>query len=145
MKSKAYRSYQRVRIATSDPTKIIVMLYEGSLRNLYQAIEHFKSDRRHEGSDRITRTLDIVHYLGVTLDHEKGGDVAANLARLYDFIRDTLCEANIHADADKIHVAINVLQTLLEGWQGIMTKEGEEPASNDAPATDGSVSFRMVG
>ena len=79
MKQSAYKSYQRVRVTTNDPTKIVVMLYEGAIRNLFQAIEHFEAERNLDASERIKPTLDIIHYLTTTLDHEQGGEVALNL------------------------------------------------------------------
>lgn len=122
------------------------MLYEGAIRYALQAIEHFNADRRNEGSDRIKRVLDIVHYLTNTLDHEKGGEVAVNLERLYEFVRDTLSAANIESDVEKIQNAIEVLKTLLEGWSGIIDQKAKEvqdtvdPTDSEEPAR-----LRMVG
>ena len=145
MNPQAFRSYQRVRISTNDPTKIVVMLYEGAVRNLVQAADHFRASRKAEGSDRITKTLDIVHYLTNTLDREKGGEIASNLERLYDFVRDTLAEANIYSDTNRIQTAMGILQTLLEGWQAIATPSSSDTPSAEAPAPEAQASVRVVG
>ncbi len=124
MKKNGYSTYQRVNVATADPAKIIVLLYEGTIRNMNQAIDHFEGGRKDDASQRIKKTLDILHYLRSVLDFEKGGEIATHLSQLYDFVRNELAEANIHADVEKIRTSILVIQPLLEGWQGISQQAG---------------------
>jgi flagellar biosynthetic protein FliS len=91
-------------------------------------------------SNKINRTLDIINYLNNALDHDKGGDIAFNLERLYDYMRDVLAQVNIHPDTDKIQHVIGLLQTLLEGWRGIVanqTADGETPVDQQ-PAAPGA-------
>lgn len=136
MNKKAYQTYQRVNVTTADPTRLVVLLYEGAIRNLRQAIGFIEAGNKDDASQRITRTLDIVHYLTNALDHEKGGDISVNLERLYDFVRDTLAHANIHADVEEINTAITILQPLLEGWQGICrasTNDTNADENGDGP------------
>lgn len=129
-----YQAYRKASVQTSDPIKLVVMLYEGSIRNLRQAIDHINNDRRAQGSERICKTLDIVNYLYNCLDFEKGGEISENLARLYDFMRESLAEANLHLDIEKIEAAIDVLVTLLDGWKGVVDRSSAE-TSSELPAT----------
>lgn len=145
MMQNGYKTYQRVEVQTSDPTKIIVMLYEGAIKNLNQAIGHFEAKRNEEGSGRVNKTLDIVHYLSSTLDFEKGGEIAQNLSKLYDYVRDTLALANINADAGGIRDSIKVLSELLEGWQAIVVQNNATPISADIQAPEEPPNLSMVG
>lgn len=145
MRQNAYKTYQRVNVQTSDPTKIIVMLYEGAIKNLYQAIGHFEAKRNKEGSGRVNKTLDIVHYLSSTLDFEKGGEIAQNLSKLYDYVRDTLALANINADPAGIRDSIKVLHELLEGWQAIVTQNNATPMPTEVRAPEEPPNISMVG
>lgn len=131
-----YQTYRKASVQTSDPIKLVVMLYEGAIRNLRQAIGHHEGGRRAEASDRINKTLDIINYLHNCLDFEKGGEISQNLARLYDYARDTLNEANIHLDVEKIQTAIELLTTLLDGWRGVVneTQSDAETQTGEAPA-----------
>lgn len=119
-------------MTAADPTKVIVLLYEGAIRNLNQTLAHFEAGRRTQASERITKTLKIVQYLSTSLNHEKGGEIAKNLENLYDFVRDTLALANIEANTEKVKSAIAVLEPLLEGWQKIVA---EEKQSREPPLT----------
>lgn len=135
---RPHQSYQKVNVSTADPVRIIVLLYEGAIKNLNQAIRAIDGDRELM-SAKITRTLDIINYLRNALDHEKGGEIAGNLERLYEYMRDVLSQANIHPDAAKMEHVISLLQTVLEGWRGIVanqTADGEaaaDPAAAEAP------------
>jgi flagellar secretion chaperone FliS len=116
------QTYQRVNISTADPVRIIVLLYEGAIKNLNQGIR-LMDDDGDTSSAKLSRTLEIINYLRNALDHEKGGEIALNLGRLYDYMRDTLAQANIQRDKDKIKIVISLLQTLLEGWRGITSNQ----------------------
>lgn len=147
MATNPYQTYQRISVSTADPTKIVIMLYEGAIKFMRQAIEHFEAGRRDDASERIKRALDIIHYLANTLDFEKGGEIAQNLSRLYDFARDTLAEANISGETEKIDAAIEILNSLLEGWQGIAPKSDAEVSAEvgQADPPDNPTSVSMMG
>ena len=124
-----YQAYQRISVSTADPVRVVIMLYEGAIKNLHQAIEHFRTSNNDRASERINKTLDIIHYLRSSLDHDQGGEIAANLEGVYDFVRDNLALANIQTDVELINEAIGVLQTLLEGWRGIVLSDVAKPDS----------------
>lgn len=114
-----YKNYQVTEIKTSDPVRIVVLLYEGAIKNLNQAIVYIDENKQPLATARISKTQEIVNYLRNTLDFEQGGEISVNLDRLYDYISRQLTEAQIKRDLDKIKEVIGLLQTLLEGWQGI--------------------------
>lgn len=122
---RPYQNYQRVNISTADPVRIVVLLYEGAIKNLNQAMRLVGQDND-TFSAKINRTLDIINYLRNALDHQKGGEIAGNLERLYDYMRDTLNQANISKDNEKIQLVIGLLQTVLEGWRGIISNQTTE-------------------
>jgi flagellar protein FliS len=114
-----YDKYARTDIQTSDPRAIIVLLYEGSIRFLNEALASCRANRRMEVSNNVNRTLKIVQFLSNALNFELGGEVAENLSRLYVYLRDTLLQANLACDPDKIEEARNLFKILLEGWREI--------------------------
>jgi flagellar protein FliS len=126
---RPYQNYQKINISTADPVRIIVLLYEGAIQNLNQTARLFGKDNE-TASAKLARTLEIINYLRSALDHEKGGEVAFNLERLYDYMRDTLAEANTKRDTAKVQEVIKLLQTLLEGWRGIVSNQTTESDTN---------------
>ena len=123
---RPYQNYRRVEISTADPTRIIVLLYEGAIKNLNQAIQLHPTDRE-QALAKITRAMDIINYLRESLDHEKGGEIAQNLHRLYDYSRDRLNEAIIQFNEDPLNEVANLFQILVEGWRGISAPAASDP------------------
>jgi len=58
----------------------------------------------------------IVTELRVTLDHGRGGAIAANLDALYGFCLRTLVDANLSKDPSKLTPASDVLRSLRDAW-----------------------------
>lgn len=148
---RPHQNYQKVNVSTADPVRIIVLLYEGAIKNLNLAMRGIGQDNALV-STKITRTLDIINYLRNALDHERGGEIAGNLERLYEYMRDVLSKANISLEADKLQQVISLLQTLLEGWRGIVASQGSDGEGameaagglNAAPASP-TLNLSMVG
>lgn len=130
--TQSYQKYQVTEIKTSDPVRIVVLLYEGAIKNLNQTIRLWKSDNAAAASAKLLKTQEIIRYLSSTLDFEKGGEISQNLARLYDYMRDQLNEANINKDEALTEGVIALLQTLLDGWQGIAGQQAEANANANA-------------
>lgn len=127
---RPYQNYQRIDVSTAEPIKIVILLYEGAIKNLNIATRVLPTDAD-EASVKINKTLAIINYLRNALDHEQGGEISANLERLYDYMRDRLAEANIRKETDKLGEVIGLLQILLEGWRGV--------ASNASTMTAGDI------
>ena len=68
-------------------------------------------------SSAITRATELVVELLTTLDYQNGGEISANLGRLYDYILTRLNEANSKQIDAPLAEAERLLQTLLEAWE----------------------------
>lgn len=117
-----YNTYQRTQIATADRRKIVVLLYEGAISRLNQAIAAIGTGANEKRTSSITKALDIIHFLNNGLDFERGGEIAQNLQRLYDYVRDIVSEGNISGDVKKLEEAIRLLSMLLDAWKTICTQ-----------------------
>ena len=58
----------------------------------------------------------------VTLNTEKGGEMAQNLMRLYDYMYQQLVEGNIKKDAKIIHAVLAMLEDLKSTWEEALMK-----------------------
>ncbi len=130
---RPYQMYQQVKITTADPLQIVVLLYEGAIKNLNQWLMLIDTDAD-TASARLVRTQEIINYLRTSLDHAQGGEIAFNLERLYNYMRDRLIEVNLVRDRAKVQEVIGLLQTLLEGWHGISNRP--KPVSEVNPAAE---------
>jgi flagellar protein FliS len=59
---------------------------------------------------------DIIVELSNSLDFEVGGDVAKELASLYDYILYSSTQANIKIEKNHLEGCLRVLNTLYDGW-----------------------------
>ena len=57
--------------------------------------------------------------LQMSLDHEKGSEIAANLDGLYDYMQRRLYRANADDDAAPLAEVTDLLNTLSSAWQTI--------------------------
>jgi flagellar protein FliS len=55
-----------------------------------------------------------------TLDFEKGGTIAQDLDRLYDFMLFYLSEANLYRDAKRIDKVIHLIDTIYSAYREII-------------------------
>jgi flagellar protein FliS len=116
---KEILAYQENRVMTQTPGRVVVMLYEGAVKFLRQAIREMEAGQYIEKGKSINRAVDIIQELNVTLNMEAGGEIAKNLRQLYAFMLDRLFQANIRKDAGMIRETIKVLEGLNESWKAV--------------------------
>ncbi|MEN4921375.1 flagellar export chaperone FliS [Achromobacter spanius] len=120
--SYSVRSYADIGLETqvmsATPERLITLLYQGARAAIGQARIHLQEGRVSERGTAITKAIKIVDEgLKMGLNMEAGGDIAANLSRLYDYIVRTLLMANLKADVEQLDIADRLLADLAEAWQ----------------------------
>ncbi|CAB3899791.1 MULTISPECIES: flagellar export chaperone FliS [Achromobacter] len=132
--SYSVRSYADIGLETqvmsATPERLITLLYQGARAAIGQARLHMQEGRVAERGTAITKAIKIVDEgLKMGLNMEAGGDIAANLSRLYDYIVRTLLMANLKADVEQLDIADRLLADLSDAWQ----------TSIDRPAPDATL------
>ena len=120
--SHSVRSYADIGLETqvlgASPERLITLLYLGARAAIGQARIHMQEGRIADRGAAISKAIKIVDEgLKTGLNMEAGGDIAVNLARLYDYIVRTLLMANLKADAEQLDIADRLLADLAEAWQ----------------------------
>ena len=77
----------------------------------------------------IQKAQAIITELEVSLDMEKGGDIAKNLMSLYVFFNEELVHASISRDTEKINSVLRMLKELAESWKIIANSTANAPAA----------------
>jgi flagellar protein FliS len=127
--TRALRGYRTTQAQTSSPLELVVLLYDGALRFLADAERALAARDLSARATAVSKTLAIVNELRNTLDLAKGGDVAAELDRLYDFVQDCLLRVTRDHDATALADAQRVLASLADAWRTIAaTPPGATPA-----------------
>ena len=69
------------------------------------------------------QALSSIYFLQKCLDFEKGGDLAKNLFKVYEFCREQiLLDTKQDTYSNGLRNAIEFVRTIAEGWDGIRAK-----------------------
>jgi len=132
--------YQNTQVLTADKVRLVIMLYDGILRfNKLAQKAIAEADIKSRGVN-LNRSLEIVGELANSLNMEEGGEIAANLARLYDFCSMSLTEANMTNDTSRIEAVNKVVSELKSGWEAISIEGLKQPSEQAAPDASRSIS-----
>ena len=112
-------AYRQQAILTAPPGRLVVMLYDGCLRFLFQSAHAMREGDRQTSLQRMRRAEAIIDELTVTLDHDRGGVIASRLQGIYAFSRRQLLDAWRDGDADKIDEVSGLLSELRDAWAEI--------------------------
>ena len=77
----------------------------------------------------IQKAQAIITELQVTLDMEKGKDIARNLMSLYLYFNEELMDANINHNKTKLQFVVKMLNELAESWRIIANSTANAPAA----------------
>ena len=103
------------------------MLYEGAIRFLRESAVAIESRDLNAKRQSIDRAVAVVQHLQGTLDMERGGAVALDLARLYDYITSRILEGSSRLEKAPLEEAIKLLKVLLAGWEEVAERERNNP------------------
>ncbi|RME74831.1 MAG: flagellar export chaperone FliS [Planctomycetota bacterium] len=126
---QAASRYHETKIRTASPTRLVLLLLEGAVREIDRARLAIDARKPAAAGEAFSRAVAIVGELRSVLDHERGGELAANLAALYTYVQRALIEANAARDPAQLAAPRRVLTELLDGFR---TAFGEESSCRAA-------------
>jgi flagellar protein FliS len=123
MWQNAHDAYLESRIMSAGPIELVRLLCHGAIGAVEDARAHLASGDIASRARSITKANNILVELASSLDHERGGEISANLVRLYDYMLRRLTEANFQQiDAPLVEV-LGLLGTLSEAWDGLPVQQ----------------------
>lgn len=117
------RQYQQTQIMTSSGVQIVVLLYDAAIQSIELARAGIESNNLKEKGRSLGRAISIVGELNSVLDFERGGEIAASLHRLYEYVLTELITANARNNARHLDGPLRCLITLREGWQEVAARQ----------------------
>jgi len=112
-------AYQDNTVTTQSKGRLIVMLYDGAIKFMKLAIMELETNNYEEKGRYINKAQDIINELNAVLDTDAGGEIAANLRKLYCFMSNRLSQANVKHDPQMIRDVIKLMEELNQGWKAI--------------------------
>jgi len=123
-RERALSTYKQMSIETAAPAELVLMLYNRALRTMEEATGYLER-KDMEGSNRsLQKAQDIVDELRFSLNVSAGGQLARDLAAVYDYVGSRLLMANIRKDASLVSEAAKVLTEIRDGWAEVVEKHG---------------------
>jgi flagellar protein FliS len=113
------KAYLETRVLSAGPLELINILYEYATLSVQDARSSLADGEIAPRARAIAKTIAILGELESSLNHELGGEVALNLARLYRYMRDRLTQANLTQADEPLAEVEALLVTLGSGWQQI--------------------------
>ena len=94
------------------------MLYDEAIKQIDMAVQALDAQTKKLDviHNAITKAQNIVTELTVSLDFEKGGEMAKNLFNLYMFFNNQLMEGNVRKDASSLRVVRNFMAQIRDSW-----------------------------
>ena len=141
--SNQQNAYRKASVNTLDQNKLIVMLYDGAIKQSGFALEHIKKNDIEKAHNALVKAKNIVAELMSSLNMEKGGEVAKNLKSLYAFMFSQLIEANMNKESKPVVTVIGLLKELREAWVHI-GNTGKQPQIPGVRTKQGNMNDKRV-
>ena len=134
--SNYQNAYKKASVNTLDQNKLIIMLYDGAIKNANFAVQYMESGEIEKVHDSLIKTKNIVTELLATLNMENGGEIAKNLKSLYSYMFSLLIEANMEKKSEPVLNVIDLLKELRGAWVQIREKKEPEEKKGNASGQD---------
>ena len=117
-------AYQKVgvnaAVEVADPHTLILLLFSGAQAAIGNARAALQMCQIAEKGAAISKAIDIIsNGLKVSLDHQQGGEIAARLDALYDYMVIRLLHANLKNDEKALEEVSSLLEEIHSAWREI--------------------------
>ncbi|WP_038906396.1 flagellar export chaperone FliS [Dickeya zeae] len=123
-RKSASQAYAQVSVESAvmsaTPHQLIVMLFDGTKSALVRARILLEQNDVVGKGNALSKAIDIIsNGLKLGLDMGNGGELAENLADLYDYMVRRLLHANINNDLQAIMEVEALLDNIADAWKQI--------------------------
>jgi len=125
------RAYLETRILSASPLELVNILYEHAILEVAEARQHLAEGDIAARCRSVLKAIMIIGELQSSLDHDAGGEIAANLGRLYQYMRERLTAGNVQQSDAPLAEVMRLLESLGDAWRAINTVSS--PWSSSSP------------
>lgn len=126
------QNYQQQRVEQASPLELTCILYEGAIQAVDQAQVFLKRGDILARGRAVARAQSILLELTESLDRKKGGDFAARLGLLYDYMLSKLTEAHSQQTVEPLIEVRQLLADLYSAWRQIAPETVQELQNSEA-------------
>lgn len=120
MMTKQFQAYQNNSVNTASGSQLTMMLYNGCIKFIKQAIKAVKQKDYETKNINIQKAQDIIQELMLTLDQEV--EISTQLLPLYEYIHYQLQQGNIKNEVTNLEEALTFVTDFRDTWKEVMKK-----------------------
>ncbi len=129
---QVYEQYKRTSVETSSPGKLLLMLYDGCIKNIENARTAIGEKNPELAHEKIVKAQDIIIELMATLNMDY--NISQRLLSIYDYIYNQMVEANIKKNIELLDEIQGLLADMRDTWQDAMgTAQNTSQDNNSRP------------
>lgn len=107
-------------VSEASSHKLVEMLFDGLIQSINGARGALARGDIQEKGRLIGKSVRILEEgLRAGLNHENGGELAANLSSIYSFCIIELTKANLHNDAAILDMVLKTIEPIASAWHEI--------------------------
>lgn len=106
-------------LADATPHQVVQVMFDAVLSRIAEAVGHLERGETAAKGEKVSKALAIIEALTLGLDTSKGGEIASNLERLYDYMSRTLVRANAENRRELFAEVSALVREIKQGWDGI--------------------------
>ena len=103
---------------TATPEALTLMLYNGALRFMKEGLEAMEAKKWEQCNTALQKAQRIILEFQATLKMEY--DISKQLMPLYDYVYNSLVEANMRSKPEKVIECIDLIRELRDAWAEAM-------------------------
>lgn len=113
-------AYLEAEILTADPIRLTKIVYDIGVTALESARQCCREGDIPGRGKFVNKTLDVLLELGESLDFEKGGEIATNYARLYDYCQRRVIQAHVEQSEKMLAEVQHLLEEMRDAWDVVV-------------------------
>ena len=141
----AAQAYTRNAQNTASPGERIVMAYDGIIAKLKDARRAIEEKRIADRFNALTKVSNVVNALSTCLDHEKGGEVAGQLERFYNYQFFQIQNINIRNSTELCDQVIASFEEMRNAWSTVHRQANQQQANQQPPQQQAPAVQRAAG
>jgi len=110
-------AYQQSAARGASPVGLVVALYDTILRDLRRALAAQDAAQFETRVFELNHALTIIAHLRSVLDHQRGGQAASRLSRLYDVTQSMVLQANVSGSRTTLLKLTEMYGNVRQAWE----------------------------
>ncbi len=124
-----FQQYRATKVETAGQVDLVVMLYQGAVRFIRLGVEAIDLGDHKAAHTHLLRAQDILVELLGSLNRDAGGQIAVQLASVYDYCYRRLVLANVRKDTAPAREVLAIIRDLGGAWQQIAAQQRQAQAA----------------